>query len=102
MALHFAPGRTVLLGTALVLALVALQPLALGFFPVGSAGADAGIGTGTGDLAAGALSAVVRDLNTEGAPRAQALASDALRKRCSASPTTPRSGDQTNCLRPSG
>lgn len=67
MKLRFAPGRTVLLGTILVLALIALQPVALGFFPTaGSGGDSAGIGTGTGDLTAGALSALVRDMNSEG------------------------------------
>ncbi len=91
MTLRFAPGRTVLLGTLLVLALVVLQPVALGFFPVGTPGTDsnstdsnstdsnstdsdsteagedfAGIGMGTGDLTAGALSALVRDLNGDG------------------------------------
>ena len=69
MSLRFAPGRTVVFGTVLVLTLVALQPLALGFFPVGAAGdaaADPALCTGAGDLAAGALSAVVRDLNADG------------------------------------
>jgi len=71
---HDARGRTILLGTTLVLALVALQPVALGFFPVGTAGSDAGIGTGTGDLAAGALSALVRDLNSEASAPPQSMA----------------------------
>ena len=71
MTLRYAPGRTVLLGTTLVLLLVALQPLALGLFPVcgstdGESSESAGIGTGTGDLTAGALSALVRDMNTDG------------------------------------
>jgi hypothetical protein len=70
VSLRFAPGRTVIFGTILVLTLVALQPLALGFFPVGGAdgeaAVDAALGTGAGDLAAGALSAVVRDLNADG------------------------------------
>ncbi|MDJ0522354.1 MAG: hypothetical protein QNJ90_09830 [Planctomycetota bacterium] len=70
MTLRLAPGRTVLLGTALVLALVALQPLALGFFPVG--GGDVAVSAGSGDLAAGALSAIVRDLNAEGPSAAHA------------------------------
>lgn len=67
MTWHFAPGRTIVLGTVLILALVALQPLALGLFPVGAPDSDPGIGTGTGDLTAGALSALVRDLNADGA-----------------------------------
>ena len=66
MTWQFAPGRTILFGTVLVLALVAVQPIALGFFPVGAPGSDAGIGTGTGDLTAGALGALVRDINAEG------------------------------------
>ncbi len=81
MRLALPPHRVRLLGTALVLALVVLQPIALGFFPVAQLGtthrAHRGANDthdiaqtaviGTGDMTAGALSALVRDLNTEGA-----------------------------------
>jgi len=85
----------ILMGTALVLALVVLQPIALGFFPVahledadcarGAAdpqaseshateGSDAARASmiGTGDMTAGALSALIRDLNTDAAAAPQA------------------------------
>ena len=90
MSLRFAPGRTIVLGTVLVLALVALQPLALGFFPVGDAAAQAGIGTGTGDLAAGALSAVVRDLNTDSAAQTRSVAPVVLLRLPDAGNDAPR------------
>ena len=64
-----AQDRIVLLGTILVLALVALLPLALALVPAddGAAGdADAaGIGSGAGELSAAALSALHRDLNNK-------------------------------------
>lgn len=56
-----------LLGTVLVLTLVALLPLALALMPTDggtSEGADtAGIGSGVGELSAAALSALHRDLS---------------------------------------
>ncbi len=68
-----------LLGAALVVALVAIQPIALGFFPaLGTTSRDsngpaneearaeaAGLGAGAGDMTAGALSSMLRDLNSK-------------------------------------
>ena len=53
----------VLVGTLLVLALVALLPLALALVTASGGSDDGGVGSGTGELSAAALSALHRDLN---------------------------------------
>lgn len=62
-ALH-ARTRTVCIGSALVLALIAALPVALAFVPAETFTSDAGAGMGTGDLSAAALSSLDRDLQT--------------------------------------
>lgn len=55
----------VLLGTALVLALVAVLPLALALMTADGSGDDAGVGSGAGEVTAAALSSLHRDLNSK-------------------------------------
>ena len=55
----------VLLGTALVLALVAMLPLALALMTADGSGDDAGVGSGAGEVTAAALSSLHRDLNSK-------------------------------------
>ena len=56
------------IGTLLVLALVAILPLALALVSADGATDDVGIGSGAGELSAAALSALHRDLNTKREP----------------------------------
>ena len=52
-------------GTVLVLALVAVLPIALALVSADGHADDVGIGSGAGELSAAALSALHRDLNTK-------------------------------------
>lgn len=79
-------SRTILVGAALVVGLVALQPIALGLFPVigGLATDEAeqavtadGLGAGAGDMTAGALSSMLRDLNSKSTTRGAPIAAQA-------------------------